>query len=179
MASLPAVNSEQELDLISRASAGEEAAFAQIVAAHHAEMCRVSFVICGDSDLAHDAVQQAWQIAWRKLGTVREPRRLRSWLIAVAANEARQLARRERRRADIEHMVAWPSDSTSQREDRDLDLAAALKKLKPEERALLALRYVAGLDSSQMAHELGGSASGIRTRLTRLLARLREDLTYD
>ena len=76
--------------MLTRAAGGDEIAFAWIVEAHHVDMRRVSFVICGDRDMAEDAVQQAWQIAWRKLATIREPNRLRSWLVAVAANETRQ-----------------------------------------------------------------------------------------
>jgi RNA polymerase sigma factor (sigma-70 family) len=50
--------------------------------------------------------------------------------------------------------------------------------LPPDDRRLLALRYVAGLDSTQIATHLGLSASGVRTRLARLLDRLRVDLDH-
>jgi len=38
-------------------------------------------------------VQSARSIAWRKLSSLRDPERLRPWLVSVAANEARQLVR--------------------------------------------------------------------------------------
>jgi DNA-directed RNA polymerase specialized sigma24 family protein len=38
------------------------------------------------------------------------------------------------------------------------------------------MRYVAGFDSSQIGAVTGMSASGVRTRLARLLERLRMDL---
>ena len=40
------------------------------------DMMRVSFVVCGDLDLADEAVAAAWLIAWRKLRTLREPDRI-------------------------------------------------------------------------------------------------------
>ena len=49
---------------------------------------------CGDRDLAEDAAQAAWWIAWRKLRLAARPRPPPPWLVAVAANEARQLLRR-------------------------------------------------------------------------------------
>jgi len=58
----------------------------------------------------------------------------------------------------------------------DIDLANALATLAPEDRALLALRYVAGLTSQELADGLGLSASGTRARLARLLGRLRSEL---
>ena len=89
------------------AAAGDTVAFARIVAAYHADMVRVAYVVAGgDQDLADDAVQAAWSIAWRKLGSLRDPERLKPWLVSVAANEARQLCRRRRRASVVEIDVA-------------------------------------------------------------------------
>lgn len=56
--------------IVSAAAGGDAMAFAQIVRAHHDDMARVCRVVCGDPELAQDAAQAAWPIAWRKLGTV-------------------------------------------------------------------------------------------------------------
>ena len=163
---------------VADAAAGDVDALARIVGLHHDDMARVCFVICGDQDLAQDAVQAAWPIAWRKLGSLRDPDRLRPWLMAVAANEARQLLRRQRRHPVVEISVA---DIGTDRHDPAAqsglsDLAAALRRLAPEDRALLALRYVAGYDATEIGRELRMSASGVRSRLARLTARLRTEL---
>src|SRR3970040_795295 len=91
---------------VALAAAGDETAFAPIIQAHHDDMTRVCFVICGDFDFADEAVQAAWPIIWHKLGSLRDADRLRPWLVSVAANEARQLIRRRRRRAVVELAVA-------------------------------------------------------------------------
>ncbi len=162
-----------------RAAAGDEPAFARIVAACHADMVRVCFVIAHDADIAEDAVQSAWPIAWRKLGSLQDPARLRPWLISIAANEARQIVRRQRRRAIVE---ISPVDDLSQTtpdpagRSGDLDLVNALARLKPEERTLLALRYVAGFDATELGRATGMSPSGTRARLARLLDKLRSEL---
>src|SRR6185436_9469984 len=80
--------------IIEAAAAGDTMAFARIVRAHHDDMARVCQLICDDADLAQDAAQAAWPIAWRKLGTLRDPEKLRPWLVSIAANEARQMIRR-------------------------------------------------------------------------------------
>ncbi len=93
--------------MVRLAAAGDTVAFARLVAAYHRDMVRVAFVVCGGSqDLADDAVQAAWAIAWRKLRSVRDPDRVKPWLVSVAANEARQLWRREHRRYVAEIDVA-------------------------------------------------------------------------
>ena len=48
--------------------------------------------------------------------------------------------------------------------------------MSPEDRALIALRYVAGFDSTELARALQMSPSGTRARLARLLGRLRSEL---
>jgi RNA polymerase sigma-70 factor (ECF subfamily) len=57
-----------------------------------------------------------------------------------------------------------------------VDLERVLRGLRPDERALLSLRYAGGLDSGEIAAQLGLTASGVRTRLFRLVQRLRTDL---
>ena len=108
---------------------------------------------------------------------MREPDRLGSWLISIAANQARQIARSRRRRAVREIPVATMDEpTTSSEREAQIDLANALARLKPDDRALLALRYVAGFDSNELARAMGLSPSGTRARLARLLDRMRTEL---
>ena len=168
--------------VVALAASGDVRALEQIVARYHADMTRVCVVICaGDADLAEDAVQSAWPIVWRKLGTLRDPGHLRSWLLTVAANEARQLLRQRRRGAVVEIDVADVGSSHGDPSDaiRSVDLRAAVRRLDPQDRLLLALRYVAGFDSSELGRAMGLSPSGVRSRLERLIARLRTELDDD
>src|SRR4051795_11848149 len=176
------------IDVVEQAAAGDQAAFARIVAAHHDDMVRISYLVCGDVEVAHEAVAAAWAIAWRKLRTLREPERLRPWLTAIAANEARRVAgrKREHRHHVVElEMAASELDAgpgalaRSQAGADVLDLRDALRKLEPSDRALLALRYVGGFNSTELGLATGMSASGTRARLARLLARLRSELRDD
>jgi len=163
---------------IAAAASGDAAAFARIVAAYQDDMVRVCYVVTRDADAANDAVQEAWAIAWRELRKLRDQSRLRQWLVAIAANEARQMMRHQRRVVITEIPVEGPRD-----DDEDtrtwggrIDLHNALARLNAQDRELLALRYVAGFDSNELAEITHLSASGTRARLQRLLATLRRDL---
>ena len=164
--------------LVAAAAAGDVDALTRIVATHHDDMARIAFVICGERELAQDAVQTAWGQAWRKLGTLRDEARLRPWLMSIAANEARQLVRSRRRQAVVSIEVAEIGSDRFDPATRPAtpDLGAALARLSAEDRQLLALRHVAGFDASEIGRLLGISASGVRSRLARLLARLRTEL---
>lgn len=167
-----------DVSLVRRAADGDETACAELVAAHYPSMVRAAFVVTGDSDTAREAVQLAWSIAWRRLGGVRDPERVRPWLVAIAANEARHLLKRRHRRTVVE--LSMGVDDRASVDPADgialLDLERALRELTPQERGLLAMRYVAGLDSTQIAQASRMSASGVRSRLARLLERLRKEL---
>jgi RNA polymerase sigma-70 factor, ECF subfamily len=167
--------------LVTDAAAGDAVAFARIVADHHDDMARVCFVICGNQDMAQEAVQAAWPIAWRRLRSLREPEKLRSWLVTIAANEVRQVLRRRRSQRIVEIDVADVGSDTHDPSARaaQMDLGAALGRLAPEDRELLALRHVAGFDAPEIARALGITSSGVRSRLARATARLRMELGDD
>ena len=162
------------------AAAGDTVEFARIVAAYHADMIRVAFVVTGgDQDLADDAVQAALAVAWKKLGSLRDPDRLKPWLVSVAANEARQLCRSRRRVALVELDLDMPEPTSHDPADRAgvLDLERAIGHLSAADRELLALRYEAGLDSSEIGALARHPAATIRWRLARLIDRLRKELS--
>ena len=73
---------------------------------------------------------------------------------------------------DDRHEPSSPPSTTD-----GMDLASALARLEPADRELLAMRYLVGLGSEEIARATGRSASGVRARLSRLTTRLREDLT--
>jgi len=181
MVTMTGSTTETSAGLMRLAADGDEVAFAGLVDAHHADMSSVCFVVTGgDVELTEEAVQSAWSIAWRKLHTIRDPERLRPWLISIAVNEARQLSRRRRRGRVLEVTVALdPSSTTPWDPDShvgDIDLRNALAGMSAEDRALIALRYVGGFDSTELARALQMSPSGTRARLARILGRLRSEL---
>ena len=166
--------------IVRLAAGGDETAFAALIDAHNGAMTRVAYVVTGEWDAAREATQSAWTVAWGRLRTLRDPQRVEPWLVAIAANEARQLARRERRRTVREIGAVVESHNVDPSDRIELvDLGRALRNLTPDDRILIAMRYVAGFDSGEIAIALGGSASGVRSRLARLLDRLREELDHD
>ncbi len=157
----------------------DHAAFTALVVAHDADMLRLCIVICRDPDLARDAVQNAWHRLWSEPPRLRDELKLRSWLLSVAANEARQQLRR--RRVGVVRELRSPTGRVSVDPavaiDR-LDLDAALARLDPADRELLGLRYALGMNSTEIGAHLRLSPEGVRSRLQRLLTRMRKDLDH-
>lgn len=182
MGTMSARATEDLAGLIASAIDGDQVAFARIVASNHEDMRRVCLYVARDRAIADEAVQAAWSIAWRKLGSLKEPERLRPWLASIATNEARKLLQRRNRRARVEVVTDAfgsaggidPATGISR-----LDVRAALGRLDPEDRALIALRYIAGFNATELSAALGITPSGTRNRLERLLDRLRQELSDD
>jgi RNA polymerase sigma factor (sigma-70 family) len=59
-----------------------------------------------------------------------------------------------------------------------IDLRAAMARLDPDDRALIAMRYGAGFNANELALATGKTPAATRQRLKRLLDRLREDLSH-
>lgn len=98
--------------------------------------------------------------------------------MTVAANEAKQVLRRNRRHVAQRLALAGDLSATSG-PDVDHDLRDALRSLQPAERELLAHRYLVGLTSDEIGHMLGLSGEGVRSRLKRIRDRLQKELETD
>lgn len=167
-------------DLARHAAAGDEAAFRNLVDVYHGEILGLCYTITRDPDLSAEAAQRTWVKVWQRLSALREPEKIHAWICAIAVNESRVIIRGRRRvtivpldvAAEIRHEQREFTSATS-----DIDLARALGRLPPEDRALLALRYVAGLNATELSKALHMTPSGTRARLGRLLKRLREELS--
>jgi len=170
----------RQSDMLASAVAGSEAAFRRIIATHHEDMRRVCLAISGDHAIAEEAVQAAWLVAWKKLGKVHSPDHLRPWLVSVAVNEAKHLLRSRRRRSEFESATAASGAALGGDPAGGIDLVdlwAAVRRMEPDDRALLTMRYGVGFNSTELAVATGKSPAAIRQRLKRLVDRLREDLS--
>jgi RNA polymerase sigma factor (sigma-70 family) len=172
-------DAELQRSMLDLAIAGDEVAFARIVSAHHDDMARIAFFVCGDLDVAEEAEQAAWAVAYRRLNDLRDPDRLRPWLMSIAANQARQIARSRRRRTVRELAVGDQGLPPNVDHAAMIDLAAAVGRLDPKDRAIVGLRFIGGFESAEIGRAVGMTSSAVRVRLHRLLARLRKDLGDD
>jgi RNA polymerase sigma-70 factor (ECF subfamily) len=128
-----------------------------------------------DRAAAEDVTATAFERAYRKRSRF-DPGRGngRAWLFGIARNAALDELRRRSRQAEL---VSDPIDATSldaERSEQRLILVAALAKLDPRERELVALKFFAGLANVEIAAVLGISESNVGTKLHRAVTKLRE-----
>ena len=172
-------------ELVARAKRGDLDAFEQLVREHQGMAFRTAYVITGSAADAEEVAQDAFVKAHRALGRFREDAPLRPWLLAIVANEARNRRRAAARRARFElHLAeerpsrdAAPSpEAALLAQEQRAQLLAAIETLGEEQRQVVACRHVLGLSERETAAALGWRPGTVKSRLSRALARLEEEL---
>jgi RNA polymerase sigma-70 factor (ECF subfamily) len=165
-------------DLLRLARSGDREAYGMLVARHQQVAFRTAYAVCGDAAEAEDATQEAFVKAYKALGRFRLGSPLRPWLLRIVANEARNRRRSAGRR---EHLAARAAaDARTEFAPPDYtaaELTAALDRLDPQHREVVLLRHVLELSEAETAGVLGCRPGTVKSRLSRGLARLREELT--
>src|ERR1700680_1438302 len=160
-------------DPVSRAKAGDRAAFDELVGPLVDQGFRLAFGMLHDREAAEDAVQEATVRSWRKLSNLRPGTEMRPWFLAIVANQCRTVARGrwwsvirlEETRAD--------GGGFEDRIVRGADLRSALRKLAVDQREVLVLRYYLDLPLEEVAAITGVAVGTVKSRINRGLAAMR------
>jgi RNA polymerase sigma-70 factor (ECF subfamily) len=169
-------------ELVEAAQRGDQAAFVDLVRSRGNRLFAIAHRILRDVDRAEDAVQDALVIAWRDLPGLRDPDRFDAWTHRLLANVCIAHAGRERRRT--QNLRLLPIDGPASPDellsvvDRD-QLDRAFRRLTPEERTVLALRYYLGYEPTEIAEMLGSPAGTVRSRLHHAHRAMRAALEAD
>jgi RNA polymerase sigma-70 factor (ECF subfamily) len=176
--------STPEADLVSRARSGDRDAFAVLVTRHQEVAFRTAWVVCGDATDAQDAAQEALLKAYLALDRFRDGAPFRPWLLAIVANEARNRTRSTGRRAalalragaELGQHAAPGADVAVLAGAQRGTLLAALRRLAPDHREVLTLRYLLDLSEAECAAILRCRPGTVKSRASRALRRLRDEL---
>jgi RNA polymerase sigma-70 factor (ECF subfamily) len=177
-----------ERDLIRRAQAGDEDAFAELVEANadrvYAALRRFGLEV----DVAEEVAQEVFLRAWRGLDRFQERARLSTWLYRIAFNEAQRRLTRptpapvERRPEGEDPVTVLPEDLRHGPEARALDhefeamLERALADLPQDWRVAVVLRDIEGLSTEEAADVVGVRQPAFKSRLHRGRMQLRAQL---
>jgi RNA polymerase sigma-70 factor, ECF subfamily len=162
--------------IVERARRGDLEAFESIVRDRIGAVYRLTLAITGNEADAADATQDAFVAAWRQIRSLRAADRFEAWLARIAINSARMAVRARTRRSvrevqglDVESVTGHQSLSVAgnpgDREGDGAILAAALGRLDPERRAILAMHHLEGKGIREIAAVLGIREGTAKSRL--------------
>ena len=176
----------QESALAARLRAGDEAAFAYLVATHRERMLAVARRFLPEEEDARDAVQEAFLAAHRKIRDFEGKSRVSTWLHRVVVNACLMKLRSRRRKpeqslddATAARLPARDTRSALARLEAGEQVAAvhaAISSLPEAHRRVLQLRDIEERDTRETAKVLDISPVAVKTRLHRARAALRRRL---
>jgi RNA polymerase sigma-70 factor (ECF subfamily) len=164
--------------LVLRCQAGDEAAFAELVARFQPRLrAFVRSLLDGDAHRAEDVLQDVWLDVFRSVGKLRDVDAFTSWLFRLARDRAYRLLRR--RRLVIEPIAPAQLIET-ETEDLDDDerqlVHSSLSRLPHEQREVLLLRFLEDMSYAQIAAAVGCELGTVRSRLHYAKMALRREI---
>jgi RNA polymerase sigma-70 factor (ECF subfamily) len=147
--------------------------------AHYARLVRSLALVCGDGELAADAVQEAFvraHVRWRRLRHYDDPV---GWIRRVALNLLHDDHRRaSRKRQAIAELAATETAAAVAAPEPD-ELADLLDALPRQQRIAVALYYVEGLPVAEVAAAMGLAEGSVKSHLYDARRRLRAVLDQE
>ncbi len=168
------------MELAALAAAGDRRAFGELARRHVAGVRALLRRMGAQPALADDLAQDAFLLAFERMGDFRGEGAFAGWIKRIAA---RLYVRRWRRRGRLEDATladGWDAAETPAVSASDrLDLDAALADLGEAERMCVSLCFGAGLTHQEAADALGAPLGTVKSHVKRGLDKLRRRLGAD
>ena len=146
---------------------GDAEAFGEIYRRHRDRMWAVAVGVCGDRELAAEAVQDAFVSAFRRAGSYRGDAAVTTWLHRIVVNACIDLTRRVRPTSELTDEVvaaAPPAPDATGRVDTRLAVHEAMRRLPDEQRVALVLVDMHGVPVAEAAEMLGIAPGTVKSR---------------
>ena len=149
---------------------GDAEAFGEIYRRHRDRMWAVAVGVCGDRELAAEAVQDAFVSAFRRAGSYRGDAAVTTWLHRIVVNACIDLTRRVRPTSELTDEVvaaAPPAPDATGRVDPRLAVHEAMRRLPDEQRVALVLVDMHGVPVAEAAQVLDIPTGTVKSRCSR------------
>jgi len=151
--------------------------FEEFVVAALPGLLRFGVVLTGDRHRADDLVQTALVKTMRRWRSIEHDQPV-AYVRRAMVNTHLSGWRRTRRETGLPagFDMANRADETASYDDQD-QLARALATLPPRQRAVIVLRFYAGLSEAEIAETLGCAPGTVKSQASKAMQRLRRELT--
>jgi len=151
------------------------------MATHGDELLRTAYLLVKDRQAAEEAVMDSFVQAYAKIHQLKQPEKLRSWLLRIVANRCRMRMRAwswrslfpfDRVDSLIETVEPGPEELLLA-QWRNERLSEAIHRLDYKYREVIALYYFNEFSVSEIAEQLSSNENTVKARLSRGRAKLR------
>jgi len=163
-----------DAELVGAARNGDVSSFGELYRRHYKAAVGIAYCALWDHHLAEDATQEAFAIACRDLGRLRQADRFAQWLGGICRKVASRAAKSRFRHALPEEAI--PAAETERPDERHEAVRQSVHRLPETAREVIVLHYFGGLSHQAIAETLGISPQAVHGRLIRARRKLAEDL---
>jgi RNA polymerase sigma-70 factor, ECF subfamily len=177
--------SDDDAALLERFRAGDRSAFNAIVDRYERRVFAIAMRICRHHEDARDVTQDVFVTALRRLAGFRGDAQISTWLHRVAVNASLDLVRKRGRREGpgLDEAADQPAsepgpEATAIAAVRAREVHRALGRIAPDQRAVIALHDLQGLDYAEVAAALEVPVGTVKSRLHRARLALARELGH-
>ena len=168
-----------EKELVIRAKRGDIDAFCILYDNYKRKLFNYAYYKLGNSEDAEDVVQDCMLTAFEQLGKLKNPKAFSSWLFTILYHGCMSAIKeqiKQRNTCDIEDYENAFSYNNTVDVERE-ELKQALNRLSEDDRNIVLLSVVLGLNSKEIAKITGFTAGNVRQRLSRSLSKMKRYLS--
>ena len=170
-----------ERELIARLQKRDEAAFEELIRQYEKKVYTLCFRMCGNSEDAEEAAQDAFLALWRGIDRFRQESTLSTWIYRLATNACIDTLRRRKKQSgsvslDDEELFVDAVDTSPQPQET-VEHREAQKLLPEEYRKVLILREIEGLSYTEIAESASIELGTVKSRISRGRSLLRNFLS--
>ena len=154
-----------DTELAAALAEGDSAALADIYDRYADHLHNFCYGVCRNPEHAADATQQTFLLAFERIGQLRDPSRLKSWLFAIARNEVMKGFRDTSRTRPVDDDAVLETATSSDSVEQDFETSElqnlvweAAAGLDERDRLLLELNVRSGLEGAELAAAIGVDA---------------------
>ena len=161
------VKEESETILVQAASNGDSESFSRLCERYYSAIVAIAYSHLCDRNLAEDAAQEAFLVAFRDISRLKKASHFGRWLVKISRNIASDIAKATRR----DKLIAiedCDSVSADKDENDNVDVVRGIiSELPVKIREAIYLRYYDKMSYRQISNMLGISQEAVNGRLRR------------
>ena len=185
-----------DAELVKRCQNGDRKAFNELMLKHQKRVFNIMYRFCGEYEEAKDLTQDVFVKVFRSLHSLKEERKLKSWIIAIATNTFRNrykyMKSRGKGRTDSIDCPKETEEGSMKRELKDSSPGAdemthqarvrevvqnKIALLKDDYKEVIILRDIEGLSYDEVSSALNISIGTVKSRIFRAREELKGHLS--
>lgn len=147
-------------------------AFIELLQSMSGQMQAIAYSYYNDDHFVEEVIAETVSKVYWKRKQVRQPQYLKTWIIRVLINEAKDQYQKERRRYEL-----FDEDQIPDTEQEDFSFVYEyLSSLEDKDQEVIQMKIFSDLSFKEMAYMLGESENTVKSRYYRALNKLKRKM---